>query len=76
MLTPENTLIALPVLQALHILHHPLAKPHISFAEVVSAIVFVFLAARVDVHGSSFVSDRSTSGGKPLDKETLTGMER
>lgn len=38
-LTPEKTYIALLVVQALHLLHHRLAKRHISFAEVVSAIV-------------------------------------
>ena len=39
MLTPQNTYIALLVVQAIHILHHRLAKRHISFAEVVSSIV-------------------------------------
>jgi hypothetical protein len=39
MLTPQSTYIALLVVQALHLLHHRLAKRHISFAEVVSAIV-------------------------------------
>ena len=39
MLTAQNTYIALLIVQALHILHHRLAKRHISFAEVVSAIV-------------------------------------
>ncbi|HKO99480.1 MAG TPA: hypothetical protein VJU86_20940 [Pyrinomonadaceae bacterium] len=39
MLTPQNTYIALLVVQALHLLHHRIAKRHISFAEVVSAIV-------------------------------------
>ena len=39
MLNPQNTYIALLVVQALHLLHHRLAKRHISFAEVVSAIV-------------------------------------
>ncbi len=34
MLTPENTYIALLVVQALHLLHHRLTKRHISFAEV------------------------------------------
>lgn len=37
--TPRSTYIALLVVQALHLLHHRLAKRHISFAEVVSAIV-------------------------------------
>jgi hypothetical protein len=39
MLTPQSTYIALLVVQALHLLHHRLAKRHISFAEVVSAVV-------------------------------------
>lgn len=39
MLTPPVTYIALLVVQALHLLHHRLAKRHISYAEVVSAIV-------------------------------------
>lgn len=39
MLTPQSTYIALLLVQALHLLHHRLAKRHISYAEVVSAIV-------------------------------------
>ena len=39
MLTPQATYIALLVVQALHLLHHRLTKRHISFAEVVSAVV-------------------------------------
>jgi hypothetical protein len=39
MLTPQTTYIALLVVQALHLLHHRLAKRHISFAEVISAVV-------------------------------------
>jgi hypothetical protein len=39
MITPEMTYLVLLVVQALHLLHHRLAKRHISFAEVVSAIV-------------------------------------
>ncbi len=39
MLTRQNTYIALLVVQAFHLLHHRLAKRHISFAEVVSAVV-------------------------------------
>ena len=38
-MTPQNTYLALLVVQALHLLHHRLAKRHISSAEVVSAIV-------------------------------------
>lgn len=39
MLTPHHTYVALLVVQALHLLHHRLTKRHISFAEVVSAVV-------------------------------------
>ncbi|MDP9139552.1 MAG: hypothetical protein M3O62_02015 [Pseudomonadota bacterium] len=39
MLAPEITFGALLVVQALHLLHHRPAKRHISFAEVISAIV-------------------------------------
>lgn len=39
MLTPQSTYVALLAVQALHLLHHRLAKRHISFAEVVSAVV-------------------------------------
>ena len=39
MLTPEWTYSALLVVQALHVLHHRLAKRHISFVEVISAVV-------------------------------------
>jgi len=39
MLNPQNTYVALLVVQALHLLHHRLSKQHISFAEVISAIV-------------------------------------
>lgn len=39
MLTPQGTYIALLVVQAFHLLHHRLAKRHISFAEVISAAV-------------------------------------
>jgi len=39
MLTPQATHLALLAVQALHLLHHRLAKRHISFAEVVSAVV-------------------------------------
>ncbi len=37
--TPQVTYFALLVVQAFHLLHHRLAKRHISFAEVVSAAV-------------------------------------
>ncbi|MGB7924862.1 MAG: hypothetical protein WCF57_16600 [Pyrinomonadaceae bacterium] len=37
MLNPLVTYIALLIVQALHLLHHRVAKRHISFAEVISA---------------------------------------
>lgn len=37
MIEPAHTYTLLLVVQALHLLHHRLAKRHISFAEVVSA---------------------------------------
>lgn len=39
MLNPQNTYLALLFVQALHLLHHRVAKRHISFAEVISAMV-------------------------------------
>lgn len=39
MLNPQNTCVALLIVQALHLFHHRLAKRHISFAEVISAVV-------------------------------------
>jgi hypothetical protein len=39
MFTPQTTYVALLLVQALHLLHHRLAKRHISFAEVISAVV-------------------------------------
>ena len=42
MLTPTHTYVALLIVQTLHLLHHRLAKRHISFTEVVSATVLCF----------------------------------
>jgi len=42
MLTPAHTYVALLIVQTLHLLHHRLAKRHISFTEVVSATVLCF----------------------------------
>jgi len=42
MLTPAHTYIALLIVQAFHLLHHRVAKRHISFAEVLSAVVLCF----------------------------------
>ncbi|MGQ0586516.1 MAG: hypothetical protein ACT4PK_04870 [Gammaproteobacteria bacterium] len=38
-MTPQLTFTILLAVQALHLLHHRLAKRHISFAEVLSAFV-------------------------------------
>ncbi len=38
-MTPQDTYLALLVVQALHLPHHRIVKRHISFAEVVSAFV-------------------------------------
>ncbi len=70
MLTPENTYIALLVVQALHLLHHRLTKRHISFAEVTSALVFMRAtlgcAFGVAPDGLSSQSDRCADiGWKP-----------
>lgn len=42
MLTPAHTYIALLIVQACHLLHHRLAKRHISLAEFASAFVLCF----------------------------------
>jgi len=39
MLTPESTYLTLLFVQALHLMHHRIAKRHISFTEVISAVV-------------------------------------
>jgi hypothetical protein len=39
MLTPGLTYSLLLIVQALHLLHHRIAKRHISYAEVISAVV-------------------------------------
>lgn len=39
MLNPQTTYFALLIVQALHLFHHRVAKRHISFAEVISAVV-------------------------------------
>lgn len=44
--TPQITFTVLLTVQALHLLHHRLAKRHISFAEVIgAALLCVLLAA-------------------------------
>jgi hypothetical protein len=81
MLTPEVTYGLLLVVQALHLLHHRLAKRHISFAEVISAAVLcvppslppfplvlmtVHLAlVAVQIIGSLFIRRLSPDWGRP-----------
>jgi len=55
-LNPAHTYIALLVTQALHLLHHRLAKRHISFAEVVSAVALCFPPFLVQLPSPLFVS--------------------
>ena len=56
MLNPANTYVALLVVQAFHLLHHRLAKRHISYAEVVSAVVLCFPPFLVQLPSSLFVT--------------------
>lgn len=56
MLTPEMTYLALLIVQALHLLHHRLAKRHISFAEVISAGVLCVPPATTAVPGILLMS--------------------
>ena len=53
---PTSTYIALLVTQALHLLHHRLAKRHISFAEVVGASVLCLPPFLVSLPAALFVS--------------------
>lgn len=55
-LNPEHTYLALLATQTLHLLHHRLAKRHISFAEVVSALVLCFPPFLVKAPGALFVT--------------------
>jgi hypothetical protein len=55
MLTPTTTYIVLLVVQAFHLLHHRLAKRHISFAEVVSAVVLCVPPASVPLPAWAFM---------------------
>ena len=38
-LTPQHTVVALLLVQTAHLLHHRLAKRHISFVEVISSAI-------------------------------------
>ena len=46
-LTPEITYVVLLIIQALHLLHHRLAKRHISFVEVTASGVLCIPVATV-----------------------------
>jgi hypothetical protein len=54
MLTPAHTYLALLIVQACHLLHHRIAKRHISFAEVLSAVVLCFPPFIVDLPAALF----------------------
>lgn len=54
-MNPTHTYLALLVTQALHLLHHRIAKRHISFAEVVSAVVLCFPPFLVALPAALFV---------------------
>jgi len=55
-LNPGHTYVALLVVQACHLLHHRLAKRHISFAEFVSAVVLCFPPFLVHLPAAVFVT--------------------
>ena len=48
--------MALLVVQAFHLLHHRLAKRHISFAEVVSAVVLCFPPFLFQLPSAAFIT--------------------
>lgn len=56
MLTPEVTYVALLIVQALHLLHHRLAKRHISFTEVISSALLCVPPALGWVPGALLMS--------------------
>ncbi|MEA2489590.1 MAG: hypothetical protein QOH21_1382 [Acidobacteriota bacterium] len=56
MLTPAHTYVALLIVQACHLLHHRVAKRHISFAEVASALVLCVPPFLVTLPNLLFVS--------------------
>ena len=60
MFNPAYTYIALLIVQAGHLLHHRLAKRHISFAEVVSAVVLCFPPFVVQLPAVLFVTAHLT----------------
>lgn len=56
MLTPANTYLALLIVQAGHLLHHRLARRHISLTEFASAVVLCFPPFIVALPSVLFVS--------------------
>ena len=56
MLTPACTYVALLIVQMTHLLHHRLAKRHISFVEVVSAAVLCLPPFLIPLPAVVFVS--------------------
>jgi hypothetical protein len=56
LLTPAHTYVALLVVQAGHLLHHRLAKRHISYAEFISAVVLCFPPFLIQLPSVVFVS--------------------
>ena len=56
LLTPNHTYVALLVVQAAHLLHHRLAKRHISFAEFISAVVLCFPPFLIQLPGVVFMT--------------------
>jgi len=60
MLTPAHTYVALLVVQAGHLLHHRLAKRHISYAEFVSAAVLCVPPFLVALPAALFVTTHLT----------------
>jgi hypothetical protein len=56
MLTPAHTYVALLIVQAAHLLHHRLAKRHISFTEFISAAVLCFPPFIVDLPAVLFMT--------------------
>ena len=55
-LNPNYTYLALLVVQACHLLHHRLAKRHISYAEFVSAVVLCFPPFLISLPSALFVT--------------------
>ncbi len=55
MLTPEITYVALLITQAAHLFHHRIVKRHISYAEVISALVLCVPPFLVSLPGWAFM---------------------